>query len=156
MNTVYFSLGSNEGNRKSSLLQALHYLSCKGIYLLKASTIIETKPYGMKNQYPFLNCVIKTRVPSSDPSQILRIVKGIEQLMGRKESVRWGPRNIDIDILFWNRDIVRTHSLTIPHEDLHNRSFILLPCMEICPTFIHPVFHKTIKQLWNIYKEKKL
>jgi 2-amino-4-hydroxy-6-hydroxymethyldihydropteridine diphosphokinase len=156
MNTVFFSLGSNEGNRKASLLRAFHYLSCKDIHLLQVSTIIETKPYGLKNQYPFLNCVVKTRTSSSDPSQILHIVKNIEQLMGRKESVRWGPRNIDIDMLFWNQDIIRTPSLTIPHEDLHKRDFILLPCMEICPTFIHPVFQKTIKQLWNIYKEKKL
>ncbi|MDD4028793.1 MAG: 2-amino-4-hydroxy-6-hydroxymethyldihydropteridine diphosphokinase [Caldisericia bacterium] len=154
MNTVFFSLGSNCGNRKTSLLRASHYLSLEGILLLDASSIIETSPYGLEDQYPFLNCVLKTKTNHSDPLQVLRLVKRIERNMGRRETVRWGPRNIDIDILFWNHELVHKPPLVIPHQDLHNRDFVLLPCLEICPTFIHPVFHKTIKQLWDIYNEK--
>jgi 2-amino-4-hydroxy-6-hydroxymethyldihydropteridine diphosphokinase len=154
MNTIYFSIGSNLGDRKQSIKKALYYLNRQDFKIIACSSVIETIPYGYTDQYFFLNLVIKTETNHSDPSEVLRICKHIESIMGRKESVRWGPRLIDIDILFWNQDIVQHNALTIPHPDMQNRDFVILPCLEICPTYVHPVLHKTIKQLWNIYKEE--
>jgi len=153
MNTVYFSVGSNLGDRKQSIKKALHYLVRQDFRILSSSSIIETMPYGYVDQYFFLNLVIKTQTSQPDPSKVLQICKHIESTMGRKESVRWGPRVIDIDILFWNQDIIQQNSLVIPHPDMQNRDFILLPCLEICPDYIHPVLNKSMKHLWNIYKE---
>ena len=153
MNTVYFSVGSNLGDRKQSIKKALYYLVRQDFHIVSSSSIIETMPYGYVDQYFFLNLVIKTQTNHSDPLEVLQVCKHIESTMGRKESVRWGPRVIDIDILFWNQKIIQQNSLTIPHPDLQNRDFILLPCLEICPNYVHPVLNKTRKKLWNIYKE---
>lgn len=153
MNTVYFSVGSNLGDRKQSINKALHYLVHQNFHIISSSSIIETMPYGYADQDFFLNLVIKTQTNHTDPLEVLQICKHIESIMGRKESVRWGPRIIDIDILFWNQDIIQQSSLTIPHPDMQNRDFILLPCLEICPNYVHPVYNKTMKKLWHIYKE---
>jgi 2-amino-4-hydroxy-6-hydroxymethyldihydropteridine diphosphokinase len=154
MNSVFLSIGSNIGNRKSNIDEAIYLLSKNGFSVLKQSNIIETKPYGEMEQNHFLNLVISTTTIHSDPFSALEKVKTIESQIGRVKTFRWGPRLIDVDILFWDQKIVKTPILTIPHYDIQNRDFVLFPLLEICPFYFHPVLKTTIINLWNIYKKK--
>ncbi|MCK5848102.1 MAG: 2-amino-4-hydroxy-6-hydroxymethyldihydropteridine diphosphokinase [Caldisericia bacterium] len=156
MNSVLFSIGSNIGRRKSNIEEAISFLLKSGFSIFKRSSIIETKPYGGIKQNHFLNLVLFAKTNQSDPFSILMTIKKIEKKMGRIETHRWGPRLIDIDILFWNQDIVNSPTLNIPHCDIQNRDFVLLPLLEICPLYFHPVFKTTIITIWNIYKKNDI
>ena len=154
MSSVLISIGSNVGDRKSNIEEAIYNLSQSGFFLLKQSSIIETKPYGEMNQNHFLNIVLSTTTILSNPFLALEKVKKIESKMGRVKTFRWGPRLIDIDLLFWDQKIINSSTLTIPHYDIHNRDFVLFPLLEICPFYFHPTLKTTIIKLWNIYKKK--
>ncbi len=145
--SVYLSVGSNLGDRQAYLLQGIRELdeldSCK---VCEQSQIIETEPYGDVPQDKFLNCVIRIETVLN-PQQLLETLHEIEAHAKRTREVHWGPRTLDLDILFYDHVTVNTPQLTIPHADMHNRSFVLEPLNEIASWYQHPVLHKTVQQL---------
>jgi len=151
-NTVYLGLGSNLEDRKLHLDQALDFLS-ERIKIEQKSPVYDTAPVGNTNQPRFLNMVIcvSTRLPAPT---LLFMVKGIEAKLGRVPIDT--PRPIDIDILFYNDQIINTPpQLVVPHPRLMERAFVLVPMADIAPDFIHPVSKKTIKQLMEEVKGRE-
>ena len=144
-NYIYLGLGSNLGDRISFLKLASSLIAPK-IKTLKESSIYETPPWGFTEQAPFLNQVIKGATELS-PEELLEYLKEIENKIGRKETFRYGPREIDIDILFYNDLVFKNDSLCIPHPKFHERAFMLVPFSEIDPDFIHPIHDKKISEL---------
>jgi 2-amino-4-hydroxy-6-hydroxymethyldihydropteridine diphosphokinase len=145
LKSVYLSLGSNIGDRISNLNQALLLLAGLG-KVAAVSSFYETEPVGLTAQPWFLNCA--ARLDSEKmPKQLMKCILDIERGMGRVRRQKKGPRNIDIDILFFGSSIVETKELTIPHPALHERHFVLEPLAEIAPELRHPVFKRTIREL---------
>ncbi|MCD4818251.1 MAG: 2-amino-4-hydroxy-6-hydroxymethyldihydropteridine diphosphokinase [Candidatus Cloacimonetes bacterium] len=145
----YIGLGSNLGKRKENILKAINFFkNYDKITFIKSSKIIETEPYGNIGQPNFLNCVI---VIGSEikPIDMLNICLKIEQKMGRKRTIKWGPRIIDIDILICDNQIVNENNLIIPHPELYKRKFVLTSLNELCPEFIHPIINKKIKTMYG-------
>lgn len=128
---VYFlSLGSNEGNRVFYLRKAAAQIEENEIKILKASSIYETQPVELKAQTDFLNQVVEIETPLP-PDMLLKCVKAVEKQCGRKKTVRFGPRTLDIDILWWNGGEVKQKNLIVPHPRAAQRKFVLVPWMEI-------------------------
>lgn len=117
--------------------------------ILLASSIYQTAAWGMQNQNDFLNQVVLLQ-SQAVPLDLLKLLQNIELNMGRKRDVKWGPRTIDIDILYANQDIIETSELVIPHPEIQNRRFALVPLCEIAPGFIHPILKKTNDQLLDL------
>ncbi len=136
-NLVYLGFGSNLGDRKGNILKAYNLLGNRGISILKKSSFYESIPYGVKDQPNFLNSVALVET-SFGPLRLLEIVKDIERELGRVKTYRWGPRVIDIDILFYDEIMLDSKVLTIPHKDLDNRCFVLIPLCELNCNLIHP------------------
>lgn len=149
MTIIYLSLGSNIGNRRKNLENAISELEKNSITLLKLSSFYETEPVGPK-QRNFYNIAGKFKTILT-PIDLLKKVKQIEQKLGRIKTYHWGPRVIDIDILFYGKQIVKSKNLVIPHKEIVNRAFVLVPLKEIAPNFVHPVYHKKIKNLHKYY-----
>ncbi len=145
--SVYLSLGSNLGDRQAYLQQAIEELNALGsCKVCEQSKIIETEPYGDVPQDKFLNCVVRIETVLN-PQRLLEALHTIEAHANRTREVHWGPRTLDLDILFYDHITMNTQQLTIPHADLHNRSFVLEPLCEIAPWYQHPVLHKTVREL---------
>ena len=149
---IYLSLGSNIGNRRKNLELAVKELDKKNIKLIKLSSLYETEPIGPK-QRKFYNVAGKFTT-NFKSQELLEVIKNIEKNLGRKKTYHWGPRIIDIDILFYGTQIIKKENLTIPHKEIQNREFVLVPLKEISPKFIHPVYKKTITTLYNIITKK--
>jgi len=145
VNEVYLGLGSNKGERLIYLKRAIDELHKVG-KIITVSPVYETEPWGEIVQPRFLNAVIRM-VTELTPLLLLREVKAIEQRVGRQPSPRWGPREIDIDILFYDGLILDTPELKIPHPYLHVRPFVLIPLADIAPDLVHPVLKKTVCEL---------
>lgn len=150
--TAYLSLGSNLGNREDNLDMALKLLAQR-MRLGKVSSIYDTEPLGNTKQPRFLNlaCEVFTRLA---PEGLLALAKGIEGKMGRRGK-SGEPRTIDIDILLYGDEVVDTRDLVIPHPRMAERSFVLVPLVEIAPDLAHPVLKKTIKEMNKAIKEKQ-
>ena len=146
MNTAYLSLGSNEGNREQWLAKACALLADSCGALAQRSAIYETAAWGLTDQPAFLNMAVSLQT-SLDPAALLAGILSIELSLGRQRIIKWGPRIIDIDILFYNNLIINTPTLTIPHPFLHERRFVLAPLAEIASGYIHPVFNKSVSEL---------
>ena len=129
LSSIYLSLGSNIGNRESNLKIALKELS-SFVKIKKTSSIYETEPLLYQKQDNFLNIVIEISY-LEDAESLLKNIKDIEKKMGRKETFRFGPRIIDIDILFFNRQEINNEGLTIPHKEWRNRLFVIAPLYEV-------------------------
>ena len=142
---VYISLGTNLDNRTANLKQAISLLPPQMTVKAK-SKVYETPPWGYTEQDPFLNQVVKATT-YLEPEKLLKHIKRLEVAMGRKATFRYGPRLIDIDILFYDDEILETPSLSIPHPNLHERGFVLLPMMDIAPDHVHPVKKKSIREM---------
>lgn len=144
--TAFIGIGSNLGDRLKNIKKAIEKLKhTKSIKIEKISTIEETKAYGRKMD-DFLNCVIKIKTFAT-PQKLLEICSLIENDLKRERKIKWGPRTIDLDILFYDNFIVNDDNLTIPHYDIKNRQFVLNSMIEICPNFIHPIYLKTMNEL---------
>ena len=138
----YLSLGSNLGNRKDNLNEAIFHLKSKAGLIINTSKVYESEPWGLKDQNFFLNQVIKLKT-SFSPQHLLKCCKNIEIKMGRSKSIKWGARNIDIDILYFSKLILNEDDLKIPHPLIQERKFVLLPLNELNKTFNHPTLNKT-------------
>jgi 2-amino-4-hydroxy-6-hydroxymethyldihydropteridine diphosphokinase len=146
MNNAYLSLGSNEGNRKQWLNRALTLLAERCGTIQQQSPIYETAAWGITDQAAFLNMVVHVHT-SLTPNELLKQILSIEIELGRQREVKWGPRTLDIDILLFNDAVIDTPELRVPHPFLQERRFTLVPLAAIAANIIHPVFHKTIREL---------
>ncbi len=144
---VYVGLGSNEGDRESHLVAALQALSrIDAVAVLRCSSLFDSAPMGPP-QPRYLNAVVGLDC-GLPPQRLLTILQCIEQDLGRRrESVRWGPRPIDLDILLWEEEVVADANLQVPHLELHKRRFALEPLVELAPELKHPVLGVTVKEL---------
>ena len=146
MAIIYIGIGSNLGDKEGNCKTAIERLSKNGIAVKKISSPYRTKPWGVEDQPDFVNMAVKAET-NVNPSELLTILKTIEKEMGRQDGVRWGPRLIDLDLLFYDDLVISCDELAIPHPLLHEREFVLLPMTEIAAEFVHPVLKATIKQL---------
>ncbi len=144
---AFISVGSNMGDRKKYLKKAYTALDSDPLtHVVNASEIIETEPYGYADQDDFLDQVIEIKTILS-PMQLLKLCHDTEAKCKRERTLRWGPRTLDMDIVFYDDEVINTPDLIIPHYDMENRDFVLRPLYQIAPYFIHPVSHKSVKQL---------
>jgi 2-amino-4-hydroxy-6-hydroxymethyldihydropteridine diphosphokinase len=143
--TVYLALGSNLGDRRENLRQAVAALTPQ-VDVRTKSHIYETDPWGFEDQPKFLNMAVKG-LTYLEPEPLLRHLKRLEVALGRQATFPNGPRTIDIDILFFGDRILNTPELTLPHPRLHERGFVLLPLMDLAPDLVHPLFNKSIRDL---------
>jgi 2-amino-4-hydroxy-6-hydroxymethyldihydropteridine diphosphokinase len=142
---TFLALGSNLGDRAANLQTAIARLS-PAVTVLACSPIYETAPWGFTDQPAFLNQVVQGTTTLS-PLELLHQIKSIETQLGRVPTVRYGPRTIDLDILFYENQVFDTPQLTIPHPRLHERAFVLVPLADLAPNWVHPVFDQTIAAL---------
>ncbi|MCL2767239.1 MAG: 2-amino-4-hydroxy-6-hydroxymethyldihydropteridine diphosphokinase [Synergistaceae bacterium] len=137
---VAFGLGSNLEGRLHNLREAAEKLAYYGFIIEKKSNVFETEPWGVADQPSFLNACVRTRIDKNlSPVKILKIIKKIESVMGRKKSFRYGPRIIDIDLLLIDYMVYENSFLAIPHKEIFNRAFVLYPLSEIFPHWTHPI-----------------
>jgi 2-amino-4-hydroxy-6-hydroxymethyldihydropteridine diphosphokinase len=148
MNKIYLLLGSNMGNSRQQLALAAKNISREVAPVLRKSKLYVTAAWGNTNQPDFLNQVIIVQTKLS-AQQTIEIVLGIEKKMGRVRTKKNAPRIIDIDILFFNKEIIADKNLDVPHPEIENRRFVLTPLNELSPNFRHPVKNKNIHQLLN-------
>ncbi len=152
MHTYYLHLGSNQGDRKEFLQKALELISASIGEISLKSSVYETEPWGMKEQENFLNMAIEVKSIKS-AEDILKSIKSIESAIGPGKEVKWGPRTIDIDILYCDDLIINSSEITIPHPHIQDRNFVLIPLMEIAGDFTDPVHKMTIEELYDVCKD---
>jgi 2-amino-4-hydroxy-6-hydroxymethyldihydropteridine diphosphokinase len=145
VHTVFLSLGSNLGDRRANLLEAIRRLAPQ-VVVTAESPIYETPPWGEEHQPTFLNMAAKAHT-DLPPIDLRDYVKEIEADMGRIPSHRWGPRSIDIDILLYDDLILDAPQLIIPHARMHERGFVLVPLDAIAGEVVHPVLGLSIHEL---------
>jgi 2-amino-4-hydroxy-6-hydroxymethyldihydropteridine diphosphokinase len=143
---IFILLGSNLGDRQENLDRARHEISRSVGEIITTSSVYKTAAWGNTHQPDFYNQVIEIR-SAPDPGKLISDTQMIEQKMGRTREEKWGPRIIDIDILFYGDSVFSNENLTIPHPEISNRKFTLMPLAEVAPDFIHPVFKKSVLQL---------
>lgn len=148
MNYAYLVIGGNMGDREQQLFHAARLLEERCGRIIDRSAIYETSPWGKTDQNDFLNqaLVVETRLQARN---FLKELLYIENLMGRNRKEKFGPRIIDIDIIFFNHEIINEPELVLPHPQMSKRRFVLEPLNEVAPAYIHPVFYKTVSELLN-------
>ena len=145
--TAYLGVGSNLGDRVGFVKFALSRLDAVPyIKDVRVSSLVETEPYGVREQPPFVNGAVALQTLYT-PGELLDLLHGIEAEAGRERRVHWGPRTLDLDILFYDDCITEQKELIIPHPDMSNRMFVLEPLSELCPGKVHPVLGKTVLQM---------
>lgn len=151
---VYLGLGTNLGNRLENFRQAVKALSTQ-LKNIQTSSIYETEPWGFVDQPSFYNMVIsgETKLP---PDDLLTYLKSLEGELGRQPSFRYGPRKIDLDILFYDDLVMKNDRLKIPHSHLAERAFVLVPLVDLKPDLIHPVKLQTCRELLNAVDTKSV
>lgn len=153
MNTVYLLLGSNMGDSEQLLIVATNMIEKNIGKLTTSSAIYRTAAWGKEDQPDFLNQIIIVS-SSLSSSTLLKKIFVIEKEMGRVRTTKNAARVIDIDMLFFNDEIIQTENLTVPHKQIQNRKFVLVPLTEIAPDFIHPVLKKSSLELLSICSDK--
>ena len=152
---VFIGLGTNIEPREERLRAARQALyALPEVSRVAESNIYESEPWGMTEQPMFLNQVVEITC-SCDPSRLLQQLKKLEESLGRQTRERWGPREIDLDILAFGQTRIDTDDLTIPHPELARRPFILGPWREIAPDWRHPAVGRTIEELWNALEDNE-
>lgn len=146
MNKVFLLIGGNMGDRLQNLHQAIALISAACGPVIQQSAVYETAAWGKTDQPAFLNQALLLTTALT-PHELITTLLSVEEKMGRLRMEKNGPRVIDIDIIFYNDLVMHEPHLTIPHPQLQNRRFVLVPLCEIAPEFVHPVFHKTLAQL---------
>lgn len=145
-NGIFLLLGSNEGNPLVNLKTAREHIGKNAGKVVACSSLYRSAAWGMEDQADFLNQVVEVKSPYS-PEALLEKILHIEQQMGRVRREKWGPRLIDIDLLFHGDKIVTSRTLVLPHPGIPERKFTLEPLAEIAPGFVHPVLKKTVGDL---------
>jgi 2-amino-4-hydroxy-6-hydroxymethyldihydropteridine diphosphokinase len=145
---VFLSTGSNQGNSYGTLIKCNTLIETYIGKIKKYSPIYTTKAWGNTQQPDFLNQVLWVKTPFS-PIWVFYKLQMIEKQLGRVRKEKWGPRIIDIDILFYDALILKNHELQIPHPQIQHRNFVLKPLLDIAPTWIHPELGSNIHTLWN-------
>lgn len=144
---AYVALGSNMGEKemyiKTAIKEIIEHPLCKDI---KVSELIKTEPYGVTNQDEFLNGVLELKT-LLNPEELLEFLQLLEMKAERVRTIHWGPRTLDLDIILYDDIIYDSENLTIPHPDMHNRDFVLLPLAELASGERHPILEKTVEQL---------
>ena len=154
-NLAYIGIGSNLGDKARNCREAIERIgAAEENKLVGRSSLYRTEPWGNEEQDWFVNAVIAIRT-SFDPDGLLQHLKNVEEQLEKKKEERWGPRNIDLDILFFNDEILKTPGLTVPHPFLHLRRFVLVPLQEICPDFIHPQLKLSVRELLERTNDEK-
>ncbi|PKB79190.1 MAG: 2-amino-4-hydroxy-6-hydroxymethyldihydropteridine diphosphokinase [SAR202 cluster bacterium Io17-Chloro-G9] len=143
--TVYLGLGSNLGRREDNLRRAIGLLR-RWVRPQQSSPVYETAPWGFSQQPDFLNCILEAQATLT-PRQVLASVKALERGMGRQPVARYGPRLIDVDILFYGGETVDSPDLQIPHPRLQQRAFVLVPLADLAPHLTHPALNLTVVQM---------
>jgi 2-amino-4-hydroxy-6-hydroxymethyldihydropteridine diphosphokinase len=146
MNEVYLLTGGNIGDRQRYLLQARSDIEKRCGDIIRESSLYETAAWGNEQQEAFLNQVLEVQTKQT-PDEVLKTILQIEEHLGRKRELKYGPRTIDIDILFFNNEVINQPGLVIPHAEIQHRRFVLVPLNEISPYKMHPLLKKTIAQL---------
>lgn len=149
MSIAYIALGSNLGDKEKNLRRALLLLTQQGVEIVRVSSFLSTEPYGVTDQPQFLNAVACVRT-SLAPLALLDVLLATELAMGRVRLRHWGERNIDLDLLLYEDVVLDLPRLHLPHPDMQNRDFVLLPLAEIAPELKHPTLQKTI---WELKKD---
>ena len=145
--TVYLSFGSNVGDPETHINESIILLKTPyAIRNMRSSELFLSKPYGPVEQNDFVNGCLELET-YMNPEELLAFIHEIEDYFERDRSIHWGPRPIDLDIVFWDDDIYNSKTLTIPHVDMENRMFVLEPLSKLCPNLRHPVWGKTVAQL---------
>lgn len=153
--TVYLAFGSNLGDREAYIKEAVGKIEKdESCIIEKVSAILQTEPYGMEEQGKFLNGALAVRT-LYQPQELLEVLHKIEAEAGRERIIHWGPRTLDLDILFYDDDIIHTENLIVPHIDMENREFVLQPLSEIAPYFRHPITGKTVAQMLDALKKRE-
>ena len=140
------ALGSNIGDRLGSLRQASQMIKCMGTAIIAASDVFETPPWGVRDQPWFLNACLLAETLDS-PRELLSKLQEVENRLGRVSRFRWGPREIDLDLLFMDGLTVDEKDLVLPHPEMHNRSFVLVPLNQVAPGWVHPLLHRSVSEM---------
>ena len=151
---AYLSIGSNMGDKEGKLRFAIEELGAVAdTEVLAVSDFIVTEPYGYTDQDEFLNGCLKIKTLKT-PYELLDFIHEIEHKAGRERKIHWGPRTLDLDILFYDKEIVEEEDLIIPHKEIEKRQFVLEPLVQIAPNFVHPLLNLSIEKLYaNLTKK---
>ncbi len=152
---AYLSIGSNLGNKKKNIELSKFFLESKYIRVIKVSNMFESLSWPNPKKPKFINIVLKIKTTLS-PQNLMKVCLNIEKLLGRKRLKKNEPRTCDIDIIDYDKKVLKKKNLILPHPEMHNRSFVLLPFFEINQTWIHPVKKNTIQKLLNSIKQTDL
>ena len=149
---AFIALGSNQGSPVANLDAALEKMAEQNIRILQISSRIETEPWGGVEQDPFLNQVVEVET-WLNPEELMQTLLAIEADLGRVREIKWGPRVIDMDILYIGQEELYSPNLIVPHPYVAERAFVLQSLVEIAPHFVDPVQKKSIRQLWDVVEK---
>jgi dihydroneopterin aldolase/2-amino-4-hydroxy-6-hydroxymethyldihydropteridine diphosphokinase len=153
MSTSFISIGSNIRPLENILLCVSKLKNSEDIKIKRISNIYYTQPWGYEEQPYFLNFIVEIET-HLNPLNLLSFLKEIEKCQKKKRDIFWGPRSIDLDIIFFDNLIIEEKNLVIPHKEMHRRGFVLYPLNELIPFYIHPLLNKTVNQILRELKDK--